>query len=474
MSRIVTNVQSLVAQRVLGKQNHDLNQSLTRLSTGLRINSGADDPAGLIASESLRADKVAIGAAIDNARRADNVLSVAEGALVEVNRLLLELQDLIDRSANEAGLSQAEINANQDQIDAILASIDRISNTAEFNGKKLLGGAFDFTTSGADLGTNIADVRVNSAKVPAGSSRTVTVDVVTGSQFAYISAVGTGPGGVLSAATTIQVRGNYGSEVISFASGTAQADIVAAINSSAQLTGVSATVSGAGNAVYLTSTQYGSDALVSVQVLSGSLNTSASSDTGVDGEIVINGTSAHVRGLEASIRTASLAVNLTLDETFGTTDGGSASFAITGGGATFSISPEVSLSGMETLGVQSVSTGSLGGNSVGFLSTLASGSTNDLTTKNYATAQRIVSAAQEQVSTLRGRLGAFQKNTLQTAVNSLLIALENTSAAESAIRETDFAETTSALTRAQILVNSSTQTLRLANAQPQSVLALLA
>jgi flagellin len=85
----------------------------------------------------------------------------------------------------------------------------------------------------------------------------------------------------------------------------------------------------------------------------------------------------------------------------------------------------------------------------------------------------VLEASQEQISGLRGRIGGFQRNTLDTAVNSLLIAMENTAAAESAIRETDFAETASALTRAQILVNSSTSTLQLANAQPQSVLSLL-
>jgi flagellin len=85
----------------------------------------------------------------------------------------------------------------------------------------------------------------------------------------------------------------------------------------------------------------------------------------------------------------------------------------------------------------------------------------------------VVRSAQEQISRLRGRIGAFQKDTLQTAINSLAVSLENTAAAESAIRETDFAESTSALTRAQILVQSSTATLKLANAQPQTVLSLL-
>ena len=67
MSRINTNVPSLLGQRVLGQQNRALNTSLERLSTGLRINRGADDPAGLIASESLRSEQAAISAAIGNA-----------------------------------------------------------------------------------------------------------------------------------------------------------------------------------------------------------------------------------------------------------------------------------------------------------------------------------------------------------------------------------------------------------------------
>ncbi|MEX0884969.1 MAG: flagellin, partial [Phycisphaeraceae bacterium] len=79
MTQINTNVSSMIAQRVLGQQNQALNQSLERLSTGLRINRGADDPAGLIASENLRSEKVSIDAAIGNAERADQVVNVAEG-----------------------------------------------------------------------------------------------------------------------------------------------------------------------------------------------------------------------------------------------------------------------------------------------------------------------------------------------------------------------------------------------------------
>jgi len=96
-----------------------------------------------------------------------------------------------------------------------------------------------------------------------------------------------------------------------------------------------------------------------------------------------------------------------------------------------------------------------------------------LSSKNFASAQRIVREAINQVASLRGRLGSFQKDTLTTTINSLRVARENVTAAESAIRDADFAAETSNLTRAQILVNSSTAILQIANAAPQNVLALL-
>ena len=84
MSRINTNVSSLIAQRVLRKNNDSLNTSLQRLSTGLKINSGADDPAGLIASENLRAEGAGLSQAIDNAERANNIIGTAEGGLAQL------------------------------------------------------------------------------------------------------------------------------------------------------------------------------------------------------------------------------------------------------------------------------------------------------------------------------------------------------------------------------------------------------
>src|SRR3954462_10829597 len=105
MSRINTNVSSLIAQRVLNKNNDQRNTSLARLSTGLKINTGADNPAGLIASENLRAEKVGISTAIDNATRAGNIIGTAEGGLNEVSSLLTEVQGLVGQAAHTGGLS---------------------------------------------------------------------------------------------------------------------------------------------------------------------------------------------------------------------------------------------------------------------------------------------------------------------------------------------------------------------------------
>jgi len=494
MSRINTNVQSLVSRRAIGVNNMSLNQSLERLSTGLRINSGKDDPAGLIASETLRSGIRAISSAIDNANRADTIVAVAEGGLQEVSSLRLQLENLIDQSANTAGLTPQEVSANQLQIDAILQSIDRLAEATSFGDKKLLNGSFAFTTSGININqptgatlSNLAKVQVNAAKVPTGGYRDVVIDVVARSEVAVLSSVGTGTdgsgvlNGTINGATTLQVRGNYGSEVLSFASGATMANIATAVNASKELTGVSATVSAASggtNSLLLQSTTYGADAFVSVAVLQNATTAwtaqaAERKDNGVNGTVTVNGTSGIVSGLDVAVRAGSLSVDTTLTPTFGGTTGGSTSFQITGGGAVFSISPTVGLSGQESIGLSEVSAAKLGDSSNGFLSSLSSGLGNHLASGNFATAQRIVRNAINQIAGLRGRLGAFQKDTLTTTVNSLQVARENVTAAESAIRDADFAVETSALTRAQILVSSSTQVLQLANAQPQNALRLL-
>ena len=192
MSRINTNVTALIGARVLNSNTATLNKSLERLSTGLRINRGADDPAGLIASENLRKQIRGTEAGIKNAERAVNIVSTAEGALNEVSALLLDVQGLLTEVANTGGMSSEEIDANQLQVDSILNSINRIANTTEFQGMKLLNGNYAYPTS-AVSGTYIDDFNINSAKLIDGATMTVNVTRTGAADTGklYMSGVGT-------------------------------------------------------------------------------------------------------------------------------------------------------------------------------------------------------------------------------------------------------------------------------------------
>ena len=472
MIHINTNVQSLVAARVLNVQDSMLNQAMTRLGTGLRINTGRDDPAGLIASEMLRSEQTALQTAIYNISRANNVVASAEGGLNELSKLMLDLEELVDKSANEAGISDDERNANQLQIDAILDSVNRIANTTEFQGSKLLNGEMGYDLSAVDK-TDFNRVNVNSAYIPNGSYRTANVEVTGSAQVASLTYAASATG---AGVTTIEISGKKGTETLTFTSNTTISTIVTAINQSRDLTGVSATVGSATN-LNFSSTEYGSDQFVSVQALSGTFNViggdaGSNKDFGQDVSLLVNGIPAVTSGLSAKVQSSSLAMEMELTASFATTLG-SEEFYVTGGGATFMISPEVSASGEASLGISAVSASSLGNGNIGYLSSLASGQTNSVDSGNFDEAQEIIRLAQNQISSLRGRLGAFQKNTLDPTSASLNITYENITAAESNIRDADFAAETSQLTQSQILSQAAMSVLKIANAQPQQVLALL-
>ena len=148
MARINTNVGALIANTNLAKSQSSLSTSLERLSSGMRINSGADDPAGLIASESLKSEIQGIQTAVDNSTRASNVISTADAALGEVSNLLVSIKGLVVQAANTGGLSADEIQANQLQVDSAIASITRIANSTSFGGLSLLNGSLGYITSG--------------------------------------------------------------------------------------------------------------------------------------------------------------------------------------------------------------------------------------------------------------------------------------------------------------------------------------
>src|SRR5687768_3195128 len=215
MARINTNVSAMTAQRGLARSQKNLGETLRRLSSGLRINRGADDPAGLIASEGLRSEISGIDQAIDNSSRASNVIATAEGALGEVAQLLLNIKDLVVEAANSGALSPDEIAANQLQVDSAVESITRISNTTTFAGLKLINGSLDYITSGVSQ-SDVKALRISQANFGRNDSIPVQINVLTSAKTADLHFRAS----AVTQSVTMEIGGNNGVEVLSFVSGT--------------------------------------------------------------------------------------------------------------------------------------------------------------------------------------------------------------------------------------------------------------
>ncbi|MFT5522419.1 MAG: flagellin [Pirellulaceae bacterium] len=469
MTRINTNVSSLVAQNNLGRTNNQLQESLTRLSTGLRINAGSDDPAGLIASETLRRDITAIGKAITNSERAGQLISTADSALGQVSNLLNDIRGLVTEAANEGALSDEQIGANQLQIDASLTAIDRISQVTSFQGRQVLDGSFDFIVD-ANPAT-VEDLQINEATLNDSDVRTVDVVINAAAEQAQLTVGGAGT--PLVGDLVFQLSGETGSEAFTFDAGATLDQIVDAVNLATDTTGVTAT-NNAG-VLELDSVGYGEDAFVAVDVISedtggGGLfgaNLSALRDEGVDIDAIINGVQANGDGNTLSINTSTLSISITVSDG----DSTALNFDITGGGAKFQLGGDVVRSQQARLGIQSVNTANLGGAS-GRLYELRTGGAKALDTDTSGAAN-VVDEVITKVATIRGRLGAFKATTLGSNIVSLQDSLANLTDAESSIRDADFASETAALTRSQILVQSGLSVLGIANSNPQNALSLL-
>jgi flagellin len=269
----------------------------------------------------------------------------------------------------------------------------------------------------------------------------------------------------------VRIAGELGSEVFTFEAGTTFAQIADAIQSVSDATGVAASVTGSN--LVLTSTNYGSKSFVDVEVISEGTggtfkdNLSAERDAGSDIVATVNGVQAQGDRNTLSVNTATLDISMTVADA-STTD---VAFTITGGGALFQLGPSVVSNQQARMGIDSIATGSLGG-MYGRLYELRAGNSAALNT-DPTVATRIVDEAITAVVELRGRLGSFQRTSLETNIASLEDTMVNLTDAESAIRDADFAKESAALTRGQILVQSGTAVLAIANQNPQNVLSLL-
>lgn len=510
MARINTNVSSLIAQNNLARSNTELQTRLQRLSTGLRINRGADDPAGLITSERLRTELRGLEQGIKNAERASSVISTTEGGLAEVSDLLNSIKALTVEAANTGAISKEEIDANQLQIDSAIESISRIANTASFAGLKLLNGSLGYNLSGVN-NADIVKSRVFGAQLIDRATVDVDVEVIGSAQNAglFLRGVGTVGSAVVSS-VTLEVAGPDGVVELTFQSGTTFDNVIAAINSRTSITGIAAqrvSSTSITSGIRFYSSAYGSDAFVSVKRITGGTTMQigridndaappivwaggganavvADRDAGKDVVALVNGAVAIGRGVELNVRGTELDMDLLLTPTFATTvnPANATSFVITGGGAKFQLGPQVTPLQQTNIGIDSLSATRIGGTLITlasgatqlqFLSSLKSGGTNELASRNFSAASRILETSIDEVSQIRGRLGAFERNVLQTNVRSLQAGVENITASDSVIRDADFAKETSYLTRAQVLQSAGTSVLAAANTSAQSVLQLL-
>ncbi|UCD74552.1 MAG: hypothetical protein JSV91_12280 [Phycisphaerales bacterium] len=139
------------ALRALTINRKQINATLEKLATGHRINRAADDPAGLITSENLRAVLAALEAETRSLQRTDHVASTAEGAMSEMSDLLVRAEGLATAAANTAGMSSEEQQAIQMELDSVVQSIDRIAGSTNFNGNGLLDGTATLTAGGASV-----------------------------------------------------------------------------------------------------------------------------------------------------------------------------------------------------------------------------------------------------------------------------------------------------------------------------------
>ena len=520
MTRINTNVPSMIARQNLNRSGEDLQVRLERLSTGLKINRGKDDPAGLIISERIDTQLRGIEQAVSNTDRASAFIATTEGALSEITDMLNSVKSLVVEAGNSGALSDEEREANQLQIDSALQSITRIANTASFGGQKLVDGSLDYTTSNVSIST-ITDANITAASFIDSNAISVDVDVIASAQKGVLYLDGDNPGsanpdGVILSSITIQVRGNEGVRELEFLSGTSFNDVVDSINQLTNVTGVTARLlnpADASSGLAFESQGYGSDSFVSVERIDKPLDPAddnfnlvktggellypnpfnqgpfpnnflfpASRDDGRDVQALINGNLATGDGLEVSIGTPTLALELDLAESYAIdptlpVD----NFQITGGGSLFQLGPEVNALQQSNIGVQSVAAEELGktlqDGAINSLASLQSGKSNSLAEadarRDFTGLSEILENAIDEVSILRGRLGAFERNVLDPNKRSIQSAFENLTASQSQIRDADFAAETSALTRAQILQSSGTTVLQQANTQSQQVLQLL-
>ena len=492
-STINTNVASLTAQRNLGVGQSSLNTSIQRLSSGLRINSAKDDAAGLAISERFTSQIRGLNQAVRNSNDGISLAQTAEGALKASGDILQRVRELAVQSAN-ASNSAGDRQALQQEVSQLVSELDRISQTTEFNGSKLLDGAF---------GTQQFQVGANANQTIVASTANLRTNTYGNNQVAAGGAsTGSGAWGANGTSTgTVDIKGFAGNKTVNIAANDSAKTVADNINRVKADTGVTATArtmaevsfQSAGSYTLALRSDNGADAEVSFTLsasntadgLSSAISAinEQSSKTGIIAAlndagtkvVLTNNTGNDIRVADTAVANAgTTTVQKMQVGTNGTASavGGSVTLAADTAADNSIVSGYVTLDSDKSFSA----VGDSGGNAFaagGTASTLKKVSDLDVTSFAKATdALKTVDSALGFINGERAKLGALQSR-FETAIGNLQVTSENMSASRGRILDADFAAETANLSRAQILQQAGTAMVAQANQLPQGVLALL-
>lgn len=460
---INTNTLANSALASLASTQSQISVTMTRLQTGLKINSAADDPSGLIASEGMRAQIDSMGQALQNSQATLNYAKTAEGGLSEISSQLVKARTLAVANGNGT-LTDVQKATNQTQINNIFASITRTAKTTQYGTKNLLDGSAgvraDVSRSDLVSSANFGST-FGAGAVQAGA---ITVDVTTEATRGVSSATGAATGSAAGDALGVDGTFVVNGKSFSYLATDKFSDVVDKINLSSSDTGVTAEWDT--DHVKLTNVAYGSVAM-NVTDTGGALKATAGAlgvTAGVDAvaTVTVNGVSANFnagKGLDLKDANGN---RLNLMAAANVAAGPAVTVgAVALGSTQFQI-------GANAGQTASLVLGKFDADALGF-----TGGTVDIMGSDMSAALNKIDSAIATVSGARAEIGSFMENTISSNSRAITISRQNLQSTRSALADADMAAEMTGLTRLQILVQSGTAMLGQASQAPQSVLSLL-
>ena len=485
--RINTNASAVNAHRNLLKNQSLQAKTLEKLSSGLKINRGADAPAQLQISESLRAQTAGVKQAIDNSEMAISLMQTGEAALDEVSLSLVRARQLAIHAANEAVNDEMMLEADQQEFDQIVASINRISKNTQYGQKFLLdgSGAGNGVTTGKNLSFVNAGVTGRSSGVygydidikQAATRSTHTGTVALTQQMIDAEEQIT----ITESGRKVNFRTIAGTNIEQTMNQLSNAMKQSGVNVELIRPKGDAASRNAPQTLTLRHTKYGSEPFFQVSsntagLLSNVANVSERVKNGLDvaGEIAKEAALGKGRVLTGRGGFGSKAEGIAVrysGETAPPAGQRAGTLTFTQNSLSFHIgSNSNQTSAVSFKSTKAQNLGSEVDNDSGFRSFA---DINLMTAPGARDSLDIIDKAINDVAANRGYMGAFQKNTLESNLNYLRNAHEQVLNSESVIRDADMAEEMAKFTRHNIMMDTSTAMLAQANQTPTSILKLL-